>query len=148
MPERQLEQVAHAFERAIELAPDELAHRVALARFYRWWASWYRTTGRDIELSLERGLARLDEALAIWPGHAEAQALHADMLRLRAEQAEPGEQRDTWLQQARDELRAAITTNAHLAPRWEPELRRIEQLAAGQDAETEGTRRARVVRPQ
>jgi serine/threonine-protein kinase len=131
VPGQQLDQVVRAFERAIALVPDELAHRVALARFYRWWASWHQATGRDSALPLAQGLGRLDEALAVWPGHAEAQALHADLLRLRAEQAEHGERRDAWLQQARGELRAAIMANAHLAPRWEPELRRIEQLAAG-----------------
>src|SRR6185436_10891799 len=54
---------AHAFEQAIELAPDNDEVRIAFGQFCRAWAAFQRATGDDPRPVLERSLALAERVL-------------------------------------------------------------------------------------
>ena len=75
----EFEQVAHAFEQAIAMAPENLDHRMVFGRFCRAWAIFARETRSDPRPAVAYGLQQADRVLASRAGFPDAVALRASL---------------------------------------------------------------------
>ncbi|HZH78484.1 MAG TPA: hypothetical protein VEY88_20815, partial [Archangium sp.] len=74
------EEAAKSYEKARELAPDDLEYSLRLGHFCHAWAAWQKQSGREYGTVLKRGLERVEQVLKTRPGWAEAQAVRAKLL--------------------------------------------------------------------
>ncbi|WP_395825514.1 protein kinase [Archangium minus] len=69
-----------SYEKAIELAPDELEYSLRLGQLYSTWATWQKQAGGVHDLMLKRGLELVDRILKVRPDWVEAQELRVSLL--------------------------------------------------------------------
>ena len=104
------EQAARSFEKALELAPRHLGHRIAFGHFCREWASWRREAALDPLPALNRGLTLADEVLAARPEWADARMLRASLREVEVAGQRPRE--------LPADLAQALARNPHLTAWW------------------------------
>ncbi|AEI62805.1 protein kinase domain-containing protein [Corallococcus macrosporus] len=108
------EGAAHAFQKAMELAPEREEALLASGRFHREWATWLQARGGAPEKALEQGLKAIDGALALRPGWPTARFVRGQLLLLRARAATRVEAEAAWRRQGQEALAGAIAANPHL----------------------------------
>ncbi|HYO58059.1 protein kinase domain-containing protein [Archangium sp.] len=116
------EEAAKAWQQALELEPRKLEYRLAAGHFHRDWAGWKERRGEDPLPALKQGLALAGQALDARPRWARARVLRASLLLALAGRDTPAGQRQTWEDQAREDLEQALAHNPHLGPAWRGRL--------------------------
>jgi serine/threonine-protein kinase len=121
---------AAAYQKAIDLSPEELSHALAFGHFCEAWASWRREAGLDPGPALGRGLDLAKRALAARPAWPDALVLQASLSLLQAETAGRAEEARDRAAQAVTGFSAALGANANLERRWRGRAAEAQQLAA------------------
>ncbi len=124
------ESAAQAFQRAIDLEPENQDQQIAFGHFCRAWASWQQETGRDPGPSLKRGLALASAALVVRPEWPDARILRASLLLVQIEAATRPEERREASRQALEDFTRALAANSNLERVWRSQATRAQQLVA------------------
>jgi serine/threonine-protein kinase len=126
------EQAGRAFQQAIDVAPQNQDYQLALGNFCRMWAEFQRDMATDSGPTTLRGLALVDQVLALRPDWPDARALRAS-LRLFQAKASPrsAKQREQASLAAAD-LSGALTANPALESAWRAQLKLAKQLSSAQ----------------
>lgn len=124
---------ARAYRKAIELAPDSAAYRIAFGHFHRPWARFLRDTGADPGPTLDEGLKLAEQVLDIRHAWPDALVLRASLTLAKAQRtAEPAEQRRL-AERARQDFADALKTNRALDRVWAGQAALAQQIAAPHD---------------
>ncbi|HEX3477851.1 MAG TPA: hypothetical protein VHT91_22670, partial [Kofleriaceae bacterium] len=125
----EFQQVAHAFELAIALDPDNQAYSLVFGRFCRAWAMFERDAGRDPGPAVARGLELANQVLKGRPGSPDALVLRASLTLIRARYVRDPIDRGTQAEHARHDFDAAFTANHMLEKVWASEAALAQKLA-------------------
>jgi len=120
------EEAVRAFEKALELSPEQQAFRIGFGHFLRRQAA----RGQPPSPALARGLELAGQVLAARPYWPEARLLRGSLLTLEAEALGNSEASRKARSQALDDLTSALSANANLSREWGPALQRLQQLRA------------------
>ena len=120
--EADFDEAAKAFQKALEQEPERPEFRVGLGHLLREWADWRRASGRDAVPPLKRGLELAEAQLTAKPGWPNARVLRASLLQALAESTPDAGERQSLRERAREEAKAALASNPHLAPLWRGRL--------------------------
>jgi len=117
---------AKLYEQGLEVAPDLRSLRLEYAELCLTWAEQLPPPRGTPAPMIDRAQRLTQEVLQKNPGLAEAHAFHAWALALEAERA-AGNERLALRQEAREELRAALSANPSMAPTWRGRLEALER---------------------
>jgi serine/threonine-protein kinase len=124
------EVAAAAYQKAIDLSPEELPYRLAFGHFCGAWAAWRKEAGLDPGPALERGLSLANRALAARPAWPDARVLRASLLLLEAEMSSGAAGARGSAARAVADFGAALAANANLARRWKGRAALAQRLGA------------------
>ncbi|MEO7729381.1 MAG: serine/threonine protein kinase, partial [Kofleriaceae bacterium] len=119
-----------AYQRAIELAPENPDYQLGLGQLYRDWAGVLATTQGDPDAAYKHGLEIANARLTVRPSWAAALVLRASLVLVAAERTARGDARRALASRATADFDQALAINGNLAPVWGPRAARARQLAA------------------
>jgi serine/threonine-protein kinase len=112
---------AQAFQKALDLEPDNPDTKLAFGHFCRTWAIALREGGEDPGPALVRGLALANDVLARHPAWPDALILRAGLALVQAQSSTGAANRRAQARRAVQDFTAALASHPALARLWEPQ---------------------------
>jgi hypothetical protein len=125
----EFKEAEQAFQKAIDLEPEQVDARIALGQFYRAWAALQQGAGHDPLPVLDLGLARAGEVLARRRDLPDALVLRASLTLLKA-QISTGADRAKLATSARDDFARAVATNHALGKAWDGDVALAQRMTS------------------
>jgi predicted Ser/Thr protein kinase len=120
------EDAVRAFQKGLELAPEQQEFRLGFGHFLRRWATHVKKQQQDPGPFLERGLELARPLVAVRPGWPDARLLRGSLLALQGERSSAThEQRQAWRKQAREDFTTALSANPGFQREWARALQRL-----------------------
>src|SRR5213078_930396 len=120
-----------AYQKAIDVEPDNQEAQIAMGHFLRAWAAFQRDSGndRDALATRQRGLALVNQVLVLRPTWPDALVLRASLTLQQAQGLPAGTERSQQAASAVQDLARALAINPALSGVWQRQAAVARQIA-------------------